>query len=44
MGRGGRQAAESIKKAGDFKAGRFTFTVITAPGLEMGRKAAENTL
>lgn len=44
MGRGRRQAAESIKKAGDFKAGRFTFTVITAPGLQMGRKAAENTL
>ena len=44
MGGGGRQAAESIKKTGDFKAGRFTSTVITAPGLEMGRKGAENTL
>ena len=43
-GRGGRQAAEMIKKIDDLKAGRFTSTVITAPGLEMGPRGAENTL
>ena len=39
-----RWKAEMIKKIDDLKAGRFTSTVITAPGLEMGPRGAEHTL